>query len=82
MTSLARTPRQIGTLVRRARKKKGISQTELADKVGTRQATVSMIETGNSAVKLATLLAVLAALDLELRIAPRSQGVAEIEDIF
>ena len=82
MTYLARTPRQIGTLVRRARKKKGISQTELADKVGTRQATVLMIETGNSAVKLATLLAVLAALDLELRIAPRSQGVAEVEDIF
>lgn len=82
MTYLARTPRQIGNLVRRARRKRGISQTELAKAVGVRQATVSMIETGNSGVKLETLLAVLAALDLEFRIAPRSQGVAEIEDIF
>jgi HTH-type transcriptional regulator/antitoxin HipB len=83
MTDLARTPKQIGSLVRRARKKSGLSQTQLGDKAGLRQETVSLIETGNPAARLGTILAVLAALDLEFRIAPRSKGAAaDIEDIF
>ncbi len=83
MTNLARTPRQIGSLVRRARKQRGLSQTQLGDMSGLRQSTISLIETGNPAGKLETILAVLAALDLELRIATRSKGVAaDIEDIF
>lgn len=34
MTDLARTPQQIGNLVRRARKKRDLSQTQLADQAG------------------------------------------------
>jgi HTH-type transcriptional regulator/antitoxin HipB len=83
MIDLARTPRQIGNLVRRIRKKRGLSQTQLGDKAGLRQETVSLIETGNPAAKLETILAVLAALDLEFAIVPRSKGAAaHIEDIF
>jgi HTH-type transcriptional regulator/antitoxin HipB len=83
MTDLARNPKQIGTLVRRARKSRGWSQTQLGDKAGLRQETISLIETGNPATKLETILAVLAALDLEFRIAPRSKGTGKaIEDLF
>ncbi len=83
MTDLARTPRQIGTLIQRARKRRGWNQTQLGDKAGLRQETISLIETGNPAAKLETILAVLAALDLEFGIAPRSKGrPADIEDIF
>ncbi len=83
MTDLARNPQQIGNLVRRARKKLGLSQRQLGEKTGLRQETISLIETGNPAAKLETILAVLASLDLEFRIVPRSKGgAAEIEDIF
>lgn len=83
MNDLARTPHQIGNLVRRTRKQNGLSQKELGAKVGLRQETISLIETGNPATKLETILAVLAALDLEFRIAPRAKSTAsDIEAIF
>lgn len=83
MNDLARTPSQIGNHVRRSRKKRGWSQGELGAKVGLRQATISLIETGNPAARLETILAVLAALDLELRVAPRLKGQAsDIEELF
>lgn len=83
MTDLARTPGQIGNLVRRARKKRGLSQVELGKKAGLRQETISLIETGNPTAKLETILAVLAALDLEFQIAQRSWTSTEaIEEIF
>ena len=76
MTDLARNPKQIGNLIRRARKQRGWSQTRLGEKAGLRQETISLIETGNPATKLDTILAVLAALDLEFQIGPRSKGQA------
>lgn len=83
MTDLARNPKQIGNLIRRTRKKLSLSQGQLGEKTGLRQETISLIETGNPAAKLETILAVLAALDLEFRIVPRSKGgAANIEDIF
>ncbi len=83
MTELARTPQQLGNLIRRARKKRHLSQTELASLAGVRQETISLIETGNPAAKLETILAVLAALGLEFRITPRSKTTAaDIEHIF
>ena len=74
MSDLARDPGQIGNLIRRARKRQGLSQQALGDKVGLRQETISLLENGNPATRLETLLAVLAALDLELQIAVRSKG--------
>jgi HTH-type transcriptional regulator/antitoxin HipB len=83
MTDLARNPKQIGNLIRRTRKQRGWSQTRLGEKAGLRQETISLIETGNPATKLDTIFAVLAALDLEFQIGPRSKGqAATIEDIF
>lgn len=83
MADLARNPKQIGNLIRRARKRLGWSQMRLGERAGLRQETISLIEAGNPATKLDTILAVLAALDLEFQIGPRSKGqAATIEDIF
>ena len=83
MADLARTPQQIGNLVRRTRKKNGLNQTQLGEKAGLRQETISLIETGNPATRLETILAVLVALDLEFRVVARSKGAAtDIEGIF
>lgn len=83
MHDLARTPKQLGTAIRRVRKQQGLSQKQLGDRAGLRQETISLIETGNPATRIDTLLAVFAALDLEVRIAPRGKGsAADIEAIF
>jgi HTH-type transcriptional regulator/antitoxin HipB len=73
MNDPARDPKQIGNLIRRARKRQALSQKALGDKSGLRQETISLIENGNPASRIATLLAVLAALDLEFQITPRSK---------
>lgn len=83
MDELARTPKQIGNSVRRARKKLGLSQKQLGDKTGIRQGTISLIENGSPAPRVDTLLSILAALELELRIAPRTKKQsAYIEDLI
>ena len=80
MSELARTPRQIGTIIRRNRKRLAWSQSKLGERVGLRQETISLIENGNPAARLDTLLAVLAALELEFRIAARSRN-ASVDDL-
>jgi HTH-type transcriptional regulator/antitoxin HipB len=80
MDDLARDPKQIGNLVRRARKKQALSQMALGAKAGLRQETISLIENGNPSAKIETLLAVLAVLDLEFHIAPRSKRGRDLED--
>ncbi len=83
MNIVARDLKQVGNAIRRVRKKGGLSQKDLASKVGLRQGTLSLIETGNSDSKMGTVLAVLAALDLELQIAPRSKGWSQdMEGMF
>ncbi len=73
MSDPARDPKQIGALIRRARKQSALSQQQLGAKTGLRQETISLIETGNPAARIETLLAVLSALDLEFQVAPRSK---------
>lgn len=83
MTDLARTPKQIGNIVRRTRRKIGLSQAQLGEMAGLRQATISLVESGDDGTKLNTLLSILAALDLEFRIVQRSKGSgSDIEAIF
>ena len=83
MAELARNPKQIGNTVRRTRKKLGLTQAALGEKAGLRQETISLIESGNTSTRLETLLTVLAALDLELQIAPRSkQSSRDLEGLL
>jgi HTH-type transcriptional regulator/antitoxin HipB len=79
MHDLARSPKQMGAIIRRNRKRLGLSQSELGERAGLRQETISLIESGNSATRLDTMLAVLAALGLELRTATRGHKY-DIED--
>ncbi|MBS0477711.1 MAG: helix-turn-helix transcriptional regulator [Proteobacteria bacterium] len=81
MSQLARTPKQIGDILRRERMRAGLSQTELADRAGVRQATVSQIETGQPAARLQTICDLMAALGLEMTIGERTRGI-NVEDIF
>lgn len=83
MSEIGRTPQQIGAIIRRARRQQKLSQAELGDRAGLWQETVSKIESGNAGTKLESLCDLLAALDLELTISPRSKGSAkDIEDVF
>ncbi len=83
MSELARSAVQIGSVIRRARKQRQSSQRELGAKAGLRQETISLIENGQTDTSVGTLLAVLAALDLELQIAPRSKDWSqEMESHF
>lgn len=83
MEQIARTPKQIGDAVRRQRRKLGLNQTSLGDRTKLRQATVSAVEAGSPGTQLGTLCDLLAALDLELVLRPRTKAKpAEIEDIF
>ena len=55
----------------------------LAERAGLRQATISIMESGERPAKLDSILAILAALDLEFRVGERSKGHgSDIEDLF
>lgn len=83
METFARSPQQIGLLLRNIREGRNLNQAQFAARLGLRQATVSQIEAGATDLKISTLFKILAALDLELCIAPRSKASADdIEDIF
>lgn len=83
MDQIARTTKDLGQTLRAARKTKGLTQAELAARAGVWQRTVSNIETGASGAKAETIFDLLAALDLELRIVPRSKmSPRDLEDIF
>jgi len=80
---IARTEKQLGAILRRARKKAGRTQGAMGEQIHLRQGTLSRLEAGEPAVQLHTLMEALSALHLELVVRPRSQGrAADIEDLF
>ncbi len=80
---IARNEKQLGAILRRARKQAGLTQGALGDNIHLRQGTVSRLEAGEPAVQLRTLMAALSALGLELVVRSRSKGSAtDIEDLF
>jgi HTH-type transcriptional regulator / antitoxin HipB len=79
---IARTPLQLANYIRERRRELGLTQENLASRIGVRQRTVSDIET-SAAARLDTVLRALAALDLELVIRPRTKGSPQdIERLF
>jgi HTH-type transcriptional regulator/antitoxin HipB len=83
MAHITRSPKQLGTIIQRTRKQRGLTQTQLANLAGLRQELISKIETGHEGTKLSSIYALFAALDLELIIDTRSGRASKnIEDIF
>jgi HTH-type transcriptional regulator/antitoxin HipB len=83
MDQIARTPKQIGAIIQRQRRKLQETQSGLGARIKHRQATLSRIEAGESGTTLATLLDVLSALNLELVVRSRTKGSPEdIEALF
>lgn len=80
---LVRSPKQFGDGIRRFRQLAGLTQAELAEKSVLWQETVSKIERQHEGVKFKSVCRLLAALDLELILQPRTKGsVRDMEDIF
>jgi HTH-type transcriptional regulator / antitoxin HipB len=80
---IARSPQQLGAILRRYRKKGSLTQTDVAAKTQLRQATISALESGEAGTQLKTLTDVLAALDLELIVQPRRKSLpSDIEDLI
>lgn len=83
MSHIARSPLQLGTIIQRTRKQRGLTQTALANLAGLRQELISKIERGHEGTKLSSIYALFAALDLELVVDVRSGRPAKnIEDVF
>lgn len=82
MSDLARSLQQIGNAIRRARKQRRLSQRELGAMARLRQETISLIENGQTDTSVETLLVILAALDLELQIVPRSKSWHPMDALF
>jgi len=83
MKHIARTPSQIGSIIRRIRTDKNMTQTDLAEKVGTVQKRISTIETGHSGARIDTICNIMAALDLDIVITQRDKSTSQnIEDLF
>ncbi len=77
---IARNEKQLGAILRRARKLQGLSQSALGERIHLRQGTISRLEAGEPAMQLRTLLETVSALNLEIVIRPRSSK--GIEDLF
>lgn len=81
-TAHVRLPNQLGALVRTARLSRGWTQAALAERAGALPKTVSAIERGSGGARLDTLLALLAALELDLAVTPRARQTASVADVF
>lgn len=82
MQQVIRTPRILGAAIAGQRRKKGLTQSCLAAKVSTRQATISDFENGKGGTRLDIVFAILAALDLDITLLERSGGKSKMSDIF
>lgn len=83
MSQSARTAKQIGAIIRRVRRNAGLTQTDLGNRIGLRQATISRLEKGEDETRLSTLLNALGALGLEIIIDKRGKAsTRNLGDIF
>ncbi|NCT91964.1 helix-turn-helix transcriptional regulator [Cellulomonas sp. APG4] len=67
----ARTPAALGAALRHVRRSRGLTQTELGDRIGASRPTVSRMDRGSETVSLGTVLDVVAECGFELIVVPR-----------
>jgi HTH-type transcriptional regulator/antitoxin HipB len=76
MKQILSLSKQLGPLLQSARKTAGLSQTELARRLGISQSRISAMELDPGSINVEQLLALLAALNYELLVQPKN-GDAE-----
>lgn len=76
MKQILSLSRQLGPILQSARKSAGLSQTELAQRLGISQSRISAMELDPGSINVDQLLALLAALNHELLVQPKN-GIAE-----
>ena len=68
---IIRSPEQLAILVVDQRKKLGLTQSEVAERVGLKQKTISAFENNPESVMLPTAFLILSALHLDITVAPK-----------
>lgn len=81
MKQILSLSRQLGPLLQSARKRAGLSQTALAQRLGISQSRISAMELDPGSISVDQLLALLAALDHEVLVQPR-QGAAAADPAY
>jgi HTH-type transcriptional regulator / antitoxin HipB len=71
MVMFIRSPKALALYVKHIRKKRRLSQEDVAKLVGLRQATISEFENNPETTKLETLFNILSAVKLDLEILPK-----------
>jgi HTH-type transcriptional regulator/antitoxin HipB len=69
----------LGQILKSARNRKGLTQTQAGNLVGITQAMVSRIEQGASNARIDTLFRLLSALEMEMSLAPREKPTGQDE---
>jgi HTH-type transcriptional regulator / antitoxin HipB len=65
---------ELAEYIRDRRKRQKLSQAEVGDRVGVKQATISSFENNPEGTKLETLFKLMSALDLELQVIPKEKA--------
>lgn len=80
---LVRRPNDLGYALQHYRKQAGLSQSEVAKKHNLSQVMISRLETGQPSQSISRLFDILATLDLEIVIQPRTDSsVDDLENMF
>ncbi len=78
MKQILSVPDQMGLLLQSARKSAHLSQTALAQRLGISQSRMSAMELDPASINLEQLLAVCAALELELRVQTKATATLTV----
>lgn len=76
MDYIARTPEQLGQILKSCRAEQKLSQQAAGAKVGLKQSTISVVESDAARTSVETLYKLLSALQLELVLRDRGSSVA------
>lgn len=71
---IVHSTQELAEFTRDRRKQKKLSQSEVGDRVGLRQETVSAFENKPESTKLETLFKLLSALNLEMQVVPKGEA--------
>ncbi len=70
---IVRSAKQLGNALQRFRREQDWPQVRLSEQSGVKQATISQVESGAEGSRLETLFKLLAGLDLEIVVQPRTK---------